>query len=320
MELRIISPQEGGFVKEISWNNEELKKEISAKMADYRGLVFTDETIREAKKDRADLNKLKTAFEDERKRIKKLCMDPYNRFEQQVKEVIALIEEPIRMIDIQIKEVEQKKKEQKRKEIEELFSSIGFQPFVTLNQIWDEKWLNASVSMVKAEEQMRSRMYQISNDVLTIGKLQEFSFEAMEVYKKTLDLSKAIQEGQRLADIQKRKAEYEAEQRRKAEQRKAEQREAEQREAAERQRREQLKEERQHAEQEKTGEEQYAGQTPAEGSREPVQIQDPDRSDQGPKMHVIDFRVTATADQLKALKEFLTSNQIQYGPVPKEGE
>ncbi len=52
MELRIISPQEGGFVKEISWNNEELKKEISAKMADYRGLVFTDETIREAKKDR----------------------------------------------------------------------------------------------------------------------------------------------------------------------------------------------------------------------------------------------------------------------------
>ena len=137
----------------------------------------------------------------------------------------------------------------------------------------------------------------------------------MEVYKKTLDLSKAIQEGQRLADIQKRKAEYEAEQRRKAEQR-----EAEQREAAERQRREQLKEERQRAEQEKTGEEQYAGQTPAEGSREPVQIQDPDRSDQGPKMHVIDFRVTATADQLKALKEFLTSNQIQYGPVPKEGE
>lgn len=72
----------------------------------------------EAKKDRASLNKLRSAFEDERKRIKKLYMDPYNRFEKQVKEVIALIDEPIRLIDAQIKEVEENKKLQKRKDIE----------------------------------------------------------------------------------------------------------------------------------------------------------------------------------------------------------
>ena len=71
MELKIISPQENGFVEEIKWNNEELKAEIAAKMKDYRGLVFTEESIAEAKKDRANLNKLKSAFEDERKRVKK---------------------------------------------------------------------------------------------------------------------------------------------------------------------------------------------------------------------------------------------------------
>lgn len=38
------------------------------------------------KADRADLNKLKKAFEDERKRVKKICMEPYTKFEQQVKE------------------------------------------------------------------------------------------------------------------------------------------------------------------------------------------------------------------------------------------
>ena len=38
MELKIISPQENGFVEEIKWNNEELKAEIAAKMKDYRGL------------------------------------------------------------------------------------------------------------------------------------------------------------------------------------------------------------------------------------------------------------------------------------------
>lgn len=209
MELRILSPQESGFVKEIQWNNEELKAEISKKMQEYKTLVFTEEEIKDAKKDRANLNKLKNAFEDERKRIKKLCMDPYNRFESQVKEITSLIEEPIRLIDSQIKEVEQQKKEQKRKEVEELFGSIGFQLFVTLDKIWDEKWLNATVSLSKIEEQMKSRMYQIGEDVATIQRLPEFSFEAMEVYKSTLNLSLAIQEGQRLSDIQKRKKEHE---------------------------------------------------------------------------------------------------------------
>lgn len=209
MELRILSPQESGFVKEIQWNNEELKAEISNKMQEYKTLVFTEEEIKDAKKDRANLNKLKNAFEDERKRIKKLCMDPYDRFESQVKEITSLIEEPIRLIDSQIKEVEQQKKKQKRKEVEELFGSIGFQLFVTLDKIWDEKWLNATVSLSKIEEQMKSRMYQIGEDVATIQRLPEFSFEAMEVYKSTLNLSMAIQEGQRLSDIQKRKKEHE---------------------------------------------------------------------------------------------------------------
>ena len=39
MELKIISPQENGFVQEIKWNNEELKAEIAAKMTDYNSLV-----------------------------------------------------------------------------------------------------------------------------------------------------------------------------------------------------------------------------------------------------------------------------------------
>lgn len=209
MELKIINPQESGFVKEIEWNHEELKKEISSKMDEYKTLVFTEDTIKDAKKDRADLNKLKNAFEDERKRIKKLCMDPYNRFESQVKEITSLIEEPIRLIDAQIKEVDLKKKAQKRKQIEDLFRNIGFQSFVALDQIWDDRWLNASVTLGKIEEQMKSIMYQIGEDVVTIHKLSEFSFEAMEVYKNTLNLTMAIQEGQRLSDIQKRKKEHE---------------------------------------------------------------------------------------------------------------
>lgn len=206
MELKIFNPQEGGFVKEIEWNNEELKAKIAEKVKDYEGLVYVGEVqIKEAKADRANLNKLRNAIEDERKRIKKLCLEPYTRFESQVKEVVALLDRPIAMIGEQIDAAEEAKKAAKKAEIEELFKTIGFQDFVTLEAIWDPKWLNATVTMTKIEEAMRTRMYQIGTDVLTISELQDYKFEAMEVYKETLDIGAAIREGKRLLEIQKAK-------------------------------------------------------------------------------------------------------------------
>lgn len=288
MELKILSPQEGGFVKEIRWNNEELKAEIAEKMQEYKSLAFTEETIKEAKADRAKLNKLRTAFEDERKRIKKLCMAPYDEFERQVKELIALIDEPIQLIDSQIKEVEQKRREEKRQKIEELFACIGFQTFVTLDKIWDDKWLNASVTLGKIEEQMKSRMYQIRNDVLTIQNLPEFSFEAMEVYKKTLDLTMAIREGQRLSEIQKRKVAYEEEQRRKA---------------AEAQNRTQA----------------IRAETPPaqleKGRAEELERAAQQEERQEAQVFKMDFRVWGTKDQLMGLRKYLIDNKIKFGKV-----
>lgn len=292
MELKILSPQEGGFVKEIRWNNEELKTEIAEKMQEYKSLAFTEETIKEAKADRAKLNKLRTAFEDERKRIKKMCMAPYDAFEKQVKELIALIDEPIKLIDSQIKEVEEKRRNDKRKEIEDLFRTIGFQPFVTLERIWDEKWLNVSVPMSRIEEQMKTCMYQIGNDVMTIKNLPEFSFEALEVYKKSLDLTMAIQEGRRLSEIQKRKAAYEEDQRRKA----AEEAERKKQEEAAKIQQAPSSENSAHAVEKK------------QDMKKPEEMAEP-------KIMKLDFRVWGTKEQLMGLRQYLINNNIKFGKV-----
>lgn len=143
MELRITNPQESWLTEQILWNNEELKVAIAEKVKDYKTIAYTEDSLKDMKADRADLNKLKKAFEDERKRVKKICMEPYTKFEQQVKEITALIDEPIGLIDSQIREIDERRKAAKREEIEELFASIGFQSFVKLDMIWDEKWLNA---------------------------------------------------------------------------------------------------------------------------------------------------------------------------------
>lgn len=286
MELKIISPGENGFLKEIQWNQEEVKAWVAARVQDYKNIAYTEDQVKDMKKDRADLNKLRTAFESERKRLKKVCMEPYNLFEQQVKEVVAMIDEPIQLIDSQLYELEERRKQQKKKDIEALFYTIGFQTFVTLDNIFDQKWLNASVSLGKIEEQMKSIMYKIGTDVATIGNLPEFSFEAMEVYKKTLDLNKAILEGQRLAEIQKRKQQYEEEQKRIAEEN-ARQEEQEQSVLAE------------------VVEETAPVEEKVDASPEPVR----------PDLVRMDFRVWCTKEQLMDLREYLIAHQIKFGRV-----
>lgn len=293
MELRV---NEVAIPEKISFNYEELKAELTEKVAFYETLVYTDDQVKDAKADRATLNKLKKTLNDERIRREKEYMQPFNEFKAQVNEIIGIIDKPIAVIDKQVKEFEDQKKANKQNAIEELFATIGFQNFVTLEKIWDPKWLNASVSMKSIEEQMRSRMYQIGDDVLTLHNLPEFGFEATEVYKQTLDINKAIKEAQRMAEITKAKAEAEA--RRKAEE--------ETRKAAEEARRKA---------EERAAEEQRAAMAKAMTPPEDAQPAPVEESQPEPQKMVVKFEVELTTEDATALREFFQSRNITFRAI-----
>lgn len=194
----------------IEFNYEELKKEIAERTEKYVNLVYTEEQIREAKKDVALLRKFTKVLSDERIRVKKECMKAVEPFEAKVKELCAIVDNSIDAVDKQIKEHEEQKKHEKYNEIREYFETLDKPEWLTLLQIFDEKWLNASTSMKSIQESVFSRIEKTKAELDIIAKLPEFSFEAMMVYKDTLDMSKAIQETHRLSELQKKKAEYEA--------------------------------------------------------------------------------------------------------------
>lgn len=302
MELKILSPQEGGFVKEIRWNNEELKAEIAEKMQEYKSLAFTEETIKEAKADRAKLNKLRTAFEDERKRIKKLCMAPYDEFEKQVKELIALIDEPIRLIDGQIKEVEEQRRVEKKGKVLEFYESTigplkGVLPF---EKIFRPEYLNATRSMKSITEEIQSLINRVNADLDTIeGFGSKYELQIKDAYLRTLDLSTAMQEKARLEEVERRLAE-----RRQEEQRRAEERAA--RVAAEVQSKSQMEQavDAQNAQPEVQAEK-------SEGEKEITQQSEK----QEPKLFQMDFRVWGTKEQLMGLRQYMIDNKIKFGKV-----
>lgn len=214
MELQIYSPTNDGFVKEITWNHEEIKKEVAEKVERYANVIYTEDQIKDAKTDRAKLRKFVEALESKRKEIKKQCLAPYEAFEKQMKEIIEIVNEPISMIDRQVKEYEQIQKEEKRNAIEAYWISLSedakIPEGISFAQIFNEKWLNASVSLKAVCSDIDARLEQIEKDLATLAEMPDFAFEATEVYKHTLDINKAIAEGKRLAEMQKRKAEMEA--------------------------------------------------------------------------------------------------------------
>lgn len=207
MELKI---NDYNLPEVVSFNFEELKSEISAKLAKYENMVYSEDQFKVAKADRADLNRLKKALNDERIKREKEYLKPFNEFKAQIKEIISLIDKPIAAIDSQIKAVEDEKKGLKLDEIMDNYANIDFPDWVTFDKLFDEKWLNVSVSLASVQKELETKKEQIEADILALQNLPEYSFEAIEVYKTSLNLVHAMQEGRRLAEIQKKKAEQEA--------------------------------------------------------------------------------------------------------------
>lgn len=221
MELKV---KEVSIPKNITFNYEELKQELTDKVSMYESLVYTDENIKEAKADRANLNKLKKALNDERIRREKEYMQPFNDFKSKINEIISIIDKPVQLIDKQIKTYDEKLKADKENEIMEYWKSEVDADHIpdgmTIDAIFDTKWLNASVSMKVVKEAINTAVDKFKTDMETLSNLPEFGFEAQQVYINTLDINKALAEGQRMAKIAKAKAEKERLEKEKAEEEK----------------------------------------------------------------------------------------------------
>lgn len=202
MELKITAPA----IKPIEIENyTELKEEITALSKHYAGMVYTDATIKDAKADRAKLNKFAGALNDARIEYKKKCLEPYEAFEMDIKGLIKIVNEPIALIGEQINAFDERQKREKMAEIESYFDGVTKPEFVTLDKIFDPKWLNKSVTLKNIKDQIVEIINGIYADVATLETLDEFAFEALDDYSKHLDLGHAIAEGKRLAEIQQRK-------------------------------------------------------------------------------------------------------------------
>ena len=194
----------------ITTNLDAIEAEIKEKMADYEGYVVSEDSIKSDKKVLADLRKTKKELDDARKEVKKAWLEPYEKFEERCKAVIALVDEPINLINDQLKLFDEERVTRKREHIKELYDDImskqGLERFLPLEKIYDSKWDNVSVKDQDILFDIDGMILKVKNDLSAIRALNsEIEDECIETYLRfNNDLSMAIQRNsQYLADKQK---------------------------------------------------------------------------------------------------------------------
>ena len=277
MELQV---QEIQALEPVKFNYEELKASLSEKVENYKNLVYTDENIKLAKTDRANLNKLSKAINDEKIRVKNLLLEPYTTFENQCKDLIAIVDEAVKNVDSQIKAYGQNIKDEKLKEIMNFFiENVGeYEQLIDFDKIYNEKWLNATYKMDQIQKDLLHIFAKTKTDLSVID--TQFTDEninkqvKMSYFNNIADvnvLTLAILDGNKIIENNKKIEEL------------------------------QQKEEN--------------SQNVTKSTENITNC--PQNVTESEELQQLDFRVFVTQRQKFALKEFLKTNNIKFGPIPK---
>lgn len=190
----------------IKFNYEEIKEKLALVMEKYKNIAFTEETVKDAKALRAYLNKVKTAFDNERKRVKGLYLAPVDEMEKQFKELTTLIDEPVNEIAAQIYCFETKQKQEKRTKIEEFYKeNVGeLSNILNIEKIFQTSWLNSTTTLASIKKEIKAKFQKVQDELQIISNLNsDFEIELRQTYIETLDLSAVMMKEQKLAAAKK---------------------------------------------------------------------------------------------------------------------
>lgn len=136
-EFKIICSSQTG---ELTVNFDELEQQLKQELKKYDYEV-TEDIIKQATKDKANINKFAKAIDDKRKEIKNQYCEPLVEFERKMNILRDTAKEGYNKINNQIKSFDEQRKREKQLEITEYFSSLNFS-LVPLSKLFEDKWLN----------------------------------------------------------------------------------------------------------------------------------------------------------------------------------
>lgn len=158
----------------------------------YKTVSFTEETMKQATEEKANVNKFKKAVSDYRKNIVAEYNKPIENFEKTAKETEKLLTDTYNTINEQVEKYNNQKKEQIRQETERYFNEYMQSKNIDFIK-YEQANINVILSSSKKslQEQCKTFIDKIVDD-LNLIETQEHKAEILVEYKQTLNVSQAI--------------------------------------------------------------------------------------------------------------------------------
>lgn len=175
----------------------QIRSIVKEKMKVYECITYTEDDIKEAKADRAMINKSSKALNDTRIELEKIYMQPFNKFKDVVKDTCDMLDLTSNSIDLQIKKFEQEEKDVKMKQIREYFDENN-EYLVNFDRCFKSNWLNKNkgIAVIKAEINEVFELVEDDFDKLKEHFYSEPCYTAIiDRYQNTLDYNNAYHYG-----------------------------------------------------------------------------------------------------------------------------
>lgn len=141
----------------IRWNEAEVQQNLTEMLAAYTGRVYTPDTIKDAKADRAAVNKLDKQLSDAARSAKAFYMKPLEEFLQSTKQMQTRCKAVSGAIDQQVKAVEEAERQDKADALRAVYADcIGeLREMIPFDRLLVPQWLNKTYDLAKASRELR---------------------------------------------------------------------------------------------------------------------------------------------------------------------
>ncbi len=201
-------------------NAREIKGYVEEKLKEYNVDDYTGDA-KQAAKDKAELNNAAKTLNDRRIALEKEWNNPFQEFKDIVNETCKLITTASGKLDVIVKEQESREKAAKREQVEELWSKKKFS-LVTLDRVFNTKWLNKTYKLTAIDFEMDEIIKKIEGDLASLDAFGQDTAVLKDLYLSNLNLQITLNKGAELKANRERLAEMEAKKKAEEERRAAE--------------------------------------------------------------------------------------------------
>lgn len=193
-------------------NFDEMEAALNAFVEPYEKVLVTEDSIALAKSDRAKLRSVANHIDSYRKSVKNIYQTPLKEFEERCKKLTAIIDRGTLNLDSQVKEYENKVKEEKFFNLQQYFGGVQanmkFPEYIEWMDIRNDKWGNKTYDTEQAKRDIDLACFNVDHDVQSIIDLKsEFEITLLDNYKKSHLLYETLQLNERLMADKKRREE-----------------------------------------------------------------------------------------------------------------